>query len=234
MCAGLHLARRTLDTSPATSRACGPGPNTLLATSPPAPTHPMPHAPTWAVASTVCISSTIPHQFSIHSHFGFTSSAARLHTEYPPLTERSTVNQHHHHAGGPEALLRVLCRYLMRVPDRLPLTTDRPRHDGNTSSCSTESEATRLAGMWEGQGRRRGSWAGMGMDIRGAALFTHLCAWIPTVGPLRGRGPRPLCPFLGPPPQCNTVGHPRPRLIFCLAPPPLCRLTAISRAAHRL
>ena len=50
--------------------------------------------------------------------------------------------------------------------------------------------------------------AGMGMDIRGVALFIHPCAWIPTVGPLRGRGPRPLCPFLGPLLSATLFGTP--------------------------
>ena len=46
---------------------------------------------------------------------------------------------------------------------------------------------------------------------------TYLCTWIPTVGPLRGRGPRPLCPSSAPLPQCNTVWHTHPRLIICPA-----------------
>ena len=36
---------------------------------------------------------------------------------------------------------------------------------------------------------------------------TYLCTWIPTVGPLRGRGPRP-CSLPWPPPPCNTVWSP--------------------------
>ena len=39
---------------------------------------------------------------------------------------------------------------------------------------------------------------GSGMDIRGDALTPSLARGRLIVGPLRGRGPRPFVPFLGP------------------------------------
>ena len=138
-----------------------------------------------------------------------------------------TVGQTQHtplrHAGGPEALLRVLCRYLKRVSDRSTLPTNTAtnrRHRGyqRRTTCSTETDACitvcrRLGrdgvGVYDGRGN--------GMVIRGDALSPTLARGHLTVGPPRGRGPRPCVPFLGPLPQCNTVWHTRPRLIICPA-----------------
>ena len=124
-----------------------------------------------------------------------------------------TVGQTQHtplrHAGGPEALLRVLCRYLKRVSDRSPPTTDQCRHNGDAPSCSTESEAWlhvwRIDGM--GVGGSMGRWKGRGYKRR----YPH--------PPLRvdphsraPAGPGPSPPFVPPRPP-SSVQH-------CLAHPP--------------
>ena len=49
---------------------------------------------------------------------------------------------------------------------------------------------------------------GSGMDIRGDALSPTLARGHLTVGPLRGRGPRPFVPFLGPLLSATLFGTP--------------------------
>ena len=112
-------------------------------------------------------------------------------------------------------MLRVLCRYLKRVSDRSPLTTDQCRYNWDADAVLSLRPGYTIGGS---MGRELGDvWGGgRGGVIRGATR-THPCAWTPTVGPPRGRGPRPLLSLSGPLPLCNTVWHTHPRLIICPA-----------------
>ena len=129
------------------------------------------------------------------------------HRAITDLTSTSTYL--HHHAGGPEASLRVLCRYLKRVSDRSPPTTDQCRYNWDAPRCSTESEAW-LHDCWigTGVGRCMGRRKGRGHKRR----YTNPPLRVdPNSRAPAGPGPSPLFPLPGPPPQCNTVWHTHPR-----------------------
>ena len=214
-----HPARRTLATSPATSGPAAPGSTHCW----PPYLHPAPQQYRMRRPGLRYLQHAFlqqfHHSFQRYSHFGSQLTLCRHQSHRWPDAADTSLQ----HAGGPEALLRVLCRYLKRVSDRSALPTNTAtnrRHRGyqRRTTCNTETDACttvcrRLGrdgvGVYDGRGN--------GMVIRGDALSPTLARGHLTVGPPRGRGPRPCVPFLGPLPQCNTVWHTRPRLIICPA-----------------
>ena len=165
----------------------------------------MPHAPTWAAVSTACNSSRLPLHF-------FNATAILAPSSHHAITSH-TVGQAQHtrdrHTGGPEALLRVLYRYLTRVSDRTARLNDTPTdrrwcNDHRAVLSERLHRAVARGRGWEQMGM--GSVEGEGF-IRERLFPTHPCAWTPTVGPPRGRGPRPFVS-----PSSPSVQH-------CLAPP---------------
>ena len=94
-------------------------------------------------------------------------------------------------------MLRVLCRYLTRVSDRTArlndTPTDRRLSNDHRAVLSERLHRARARGRGRGVHADEGTAEGEGF-IRERLFPTHPCARTPTVGPLRGRGPRPLFP----------------------------------------
>ena len=92
-------------------------------------------------------------------------------------------------------MLRVLCRYLTRVSDRTArlndTPTDRRLSNDHRAVLSERLHRARARGRGRGFHADVGTAEGEGF-IRERLFPTHPCARTPTVGPPRGRGPRPF------------------------------------------